>query len=71
MNTTNTVKKINEYQVTKIQKYAGFLLKSNIGDFWAKNTAACYCYSKQRHAYIIFRRREAQFDTYHPERGLL
>ena len=40
MNTTKTVQKINEYQVTKIKKYAGFLLKSIIGDIWDKNTAA-------------------------------
>ena len=40
VNTTKTVQKINEYQVTKIKKYAGFLLKSNIGDIWVKSTAA-------------------------------
>ena len=39
VNTTKIVQKINEYQVTKIKKYAGFLLKSNIGEVWTKNTA--------------------------------
>ena len=39
VNITKTVQKINEYQVTKIKKYAGFLLKSCIGDIWDKNTA--------------------------------
>ena len=43
MNTTKTVQKINEYQVKKIKKYAGFLLKSSIGDIWDKNTAAPQC----------------------------
>ena len=39
VNVTNTVQKINKYQVTKINKYARFLLKSNIDDIWAINTA--------------------------------
>ena len=37
MNTTKTVHKINEYQVTKIKKYGWFPMKSNIGDILDNN----------------------------------
>ena len=53
VNTIKTVQKINEYQVTKIKKYAGFLLKSSIGDIWDKNTAATVMTNKDLHIYIL------------------
>ena len=56
VNTTKTVQKINEYQVTKIKKYAGFLLKSSIGDIWDKNTAATVMKNKDLHIYIASNR---------------
>ena len=72
MNTTKTVQKINEYQVTKIKKYAGFLLKSSIGDIWDKNTAAPVMANKHLHIYfLLIRGCEHQLDAYLPERGLL
>ena len=44
VNTTETIKNINEYQVTKLIKYAWFPLKSRFGDIFAKNAAVVIIY---------------------------
>ena len=64
VNTTKTVQKINEYQVTKIKKYAGFLLKSSIGDIWDKNTAATVMKNKDLHIYIALKSTISQKEVY-------
>ena len=49
VNTTKNFKKVNEIQVTKIKKYAWFILKSCFGDILEKNLALLYllCYMQQ------------------------